>query len=63
MKRRYITFIKLYLFPLPHIKTYGLMCTRNKMQCLKLGFKHIRKGTASFFYFQKAKPKRYSYFH
>lgn len=49
--KRYITFYKFQLHPTPHIKTYGLMCTRTRWQCFKLGLKHIRQGKATFFKF------------
>lgn len=53
-QKRYISFYKLkYRHCIPYISTYGLMCTRNYIQCLKLGLKHIRKGNATFFIIEK----------
>ena len=52
--RRYITFYKIEWFPLPHIKSYGLMATRSWWQSLKYGLKHIKKGSATFFIIEKA---------
>ena len=49
-----ITFYKIEWFPLPHIRSYGLMATRSWWQSLKFGFKHIRKGSATFFITKKA---------
>ena len=56
--KRYIAFYKLRLFQTPHIETYGLMCTRTRIQCFKLGLKHLKLGKATFFYFSKVKPKK-----
>lgn len=56
--KRYITFYKVIFSPLPHFSTYRLTCHRTKKQCIKIGLKHIKQGTAYFFTFRKVKNKK-----
>jgi hypothetical protein len=51
--KRYITFYKICLLPVPHICRYGMMCNRSRWQAFKMGLKHIKKGNAHFFVFWK----------
>lgn len=58
-QKRYITFYTLmWRYHIPYIKTYGLACTRSWYKCLKLGIKHIKKGSAMFFTIEKCRPKK-----
>lgn len=60
-KKRYINFYKFHYNNLmPYVEEYGFMCTRTYWECLKIGFRHIRKGKATFFIIEKAKPKKNS---
>lgn len=52
MKRRYINFYKLRLFPIPHFMCYGHQLTDNWKSCFIYGLNEVKKGNASFFYFQ-----------
>lgn len=57
-QKRYITFYKItFTHSIPHIKEYGMMCSRSWRQCFKLGIRHIRQGKASLFIIEKVKPK------
>ena len=55
-QKRYITFYKIkYSHLVPYFKEYGLMCTRSYWECFKLGLRHIKQGTATFFTIEKIK--------
>lgn len=59
VQKRYITFYKLhYNCLVPCVSEYGMMCHRSWWGCLKLGWRHIRRGKATFFTIEKVKPKK-----
>jgi hypothetical protein len=51
MKRRYITFYKFRLCPIPHFKTYGMVSTDRWISCMKYGIRLMFKGEITFFVF------------
>lgn len=53
-RKRYITFFKItYRHLIPTVDEYGMMCTRTWWQCFKIGLRHIKEGSASFFIIEK----------
>ncbi len=63
-QKRYISFYKIhYDHFIPYLHEYGLMCTRTWWECIKLGFRHIKQGKATFFILEKNRPKKSSSSH
>ena len=53
-KKRYITFYKIsYRHLVPTLDEYGMMCTRSWWQCFKIGLRHMKQGSATFFTIEK----------
>ena len=59
MSRRYISFYKVYLRPLPHVKSHGMILNDNWLSCMKFGFNAISKGDATFFMFHTPTNKHH----
>lgn len=65
--KKYIKFYQLVEYPLhrgwfeiyPQVRlnTYGFVCKRTYIQCIKIGIRHILRGDAFMFKITKAKNK------
>lgn len=63
MKKRYITFYKFHLTPIPHFKSYGILLTERWLTCMLIGFKKMVSGEVSFFTFVTPTKKHFLPFH